>query len=166
MGTVRGQYPGKVQVSVEETTAEGRDPGEDCSPLHVVGNNPEKERSNSEGAHMQFKPRGFLLPSGDILADPHNCKQVFKDEDGFIIRSCVCVCVCVCVCAYLGSVLLMSLKRSLKYWGTRTMTCSEEEMERLLSSLVSTTRLTKPSQSNCRRENRETRLTRSIKGHL
>lgn len=27
------QYPTKVQVSVEETTAEGRDPGEDTSPL-------------------------------------------------------------------------------------------------------------------------------------
>lgn len=43
------QYPIKVQVSVEETTAEGRDPGEDASPLHVVSNNPGREREKDGG---------------------------------------------------------------------------------------------------------------------
>lgn len=59
---------------------------------------------------------------------------------------------CSCVCVYLGSVALMSLKSSLKYCGARTMTDSEEEMDRAGSDLVSTTAFTKPSQSNCRQK--------------
>lgn len=54
----------------------------------------------------------------------------------------------VCVCVYLGSVVLMSLKSSLKYCGAQTMTGSEEEMDRAGSPLDSTTAFTKPNQSN------------------
>lgn len=54
----------------------------------------------------------------------------------------------VCVYVYRGSVVLMSLTSSLKYSGARTMTGSEEEMDRGGSPLDSTTAFTKPSQSN------------------
>lgn len=60
----------------------------------------------------------------------------------------VCVQLTVFVRSYLGSVLLISLKSSLKYCGARTMTGSEEGMTRAGSLLVSTTAFTKPCQSN------------------
>lgn len=41
--SMHDQYPSKVQVSVEETPAERCDPGENCSPLYIVSNNPERE---------------------------------------------------------------------------------------------------------------------------
>ena len=72
------------------------------------------------------------------------------------LYACVCMRVCMCVCVHLGSVVLMSLKRSLKYCGARTMTCSEEEMDRAGSLLDSTTVFTKPSQSNYRQTEEKT----------
>lgn len=75
-------------------------------------------------------------------------------------------CSCVCVCVYLGSVLLMSLKSSLKYCGTLTMTGSEEGMDRGGSALDSTTALTKPSQSNYRQTDEGTHTVKVIQQEI
>lgn len=45
---IHDQYPSKVQVSVEEATAEGCDPGQNCSPLYIVSNNPERKRGGGQ----------------------------------------------------------------------------------------------------------------------